>query len=522
MSAWVDLVKMALLGTEKMPLQLEKLPAPVSACLVAYQDKNAEDQFYRAAILCWAYEKAGKLPVQAQAPALEPAPEENATLFSLPASAILRKILSEKQPRPELLLYFLETMQAKKWVVPPEWLPELLQAGLQSSLKTLQKPIAAVAGARGKWLAGINPDWAYVLQANTPINWEEAGNAARRQQVETLRKQDPVAAFERIRASWEEETNSREKKEWLKIMFIQPQAAEIPFVEQVYHSITPAQQASKVVLSEMKTMAAAWLMGQPEAPLSLGIIAQLDRYIKKHKGFLGLNEAMTLSIPNTEDAFWNTNWMAGALGFEKTSAINGISEPMFWLCELARSLHPMVWETLFSSHNWTYILNSLSETAIQSKKKAPLLAYLSQSIARNRYLPAIESWLKGEHPIDASNYFMLHALPTETLEKYTLKMTQKGIPDFWYEILKRKNWTWSRNLSKHIFDVLTYSKSDGYHYQDLIKLQEFAFHFDPAIVSIMYDFVQTSDQDWHRQMLRSQLVSPWIRMIEMRKEIDRL
>ena len=60
--AWTELVKMALLGTEKLPLQTSVLPKKIQETLDTSPEKGLEAAFLKAAALTWLYEKAGQKP----------------------------------------------------------------------------------------------------------------------------------------------------------------------------------------------------------------------------------------------------------------------------------------------------------------------------------------------------------------------------------------------------------------------------------------------------------------------------
>ena len=66
--AWNELVKMALLGTEKLPLQTAVLPHKIREILEKSPENDREAAFLKASALTWLYEKAGQKPDQTPLP----------------------------------------------------------------------------------------------------------------------------------------------------------------------------------------------------------------------------------------------------------------------------------------------------------------------------------------------------------------------------------------------------------------------------------------------------------------------
>ena len=76
MNTWQQLIKIALLGTDKMPLPESVLPGAVRQRLSSADPSDREAWFFKAAALTYVYEKAGTLPVKTPVPDLPLAPGE--------------------------------------------------------------------------------------------------------------------------------------------------------------------------------------------------------------------------------------------------------------------------------------------------------------------------------------------------------------------------------------------------------------------------------------------------------------
>ena len=92
--AWNELVKMALLGTEKLPLQTAVLPTKIREIVEKSPENDRETAFLKAAALTWLYEKAGQKPDHTPLPDI--AREFNGTSIRLmPASSSSMSIIRE-------------------------------------------------------------------------------------------------------------------------------------------------------------------------------------------------------------------------------------------------------------------------------------------------------------------------------------------------------------------------------------------------------------------------------------------
>ncbi|MFC4585541.1 DUF5691 domain-containing protein [Sphaerisporangium corydalis] len=73
------------------------------------------------------------------------------------------RILDGEQPR--LLPEWLEAAASWGYRLPPKLVPRVLDHGARD--RSLRSPIGVLAGARGRWLARLNPTWTYLLEEAT-------------------------------------------------------------------------------------------------------------------------------------------------------------------------------------------------------------------------------------------------------------------------------------------------------------------------------------------------------------------
>lgn len=518
MHTWPELVKIALLGTEKMPLPESVLPEAVRRRMTAADPGDREAWFYKAAALTYVYEKAGAMPEKTPLPELPLAPGETCPVCPLPAQRFLAHELNEKNKRADVLAFYFETLAARGWVLAPEQLVPVLNLCLQPPFKSLQEPVAAVAGERGRWMLQFNPAWQFLTPPDPDALWTEGSNSERRQYLQDLRQRDPGLAFELIRQSWAEETNSRERKELLKILQINPQAGESAFVEAVLEELSNQKDKSKAIVGEIRQLATDLLLMDPESRLAGEIATQLQPYFTLQKSMLGMQRKTVLQIPDKPDAFLTPAVVCERLGMESGSPTSGVPDTAYWFSELLRRLHPAVWEQ--ATHMpWPDIIKAFATAEEKYKKnKWPLLEHLAQALARSLYKPAIRAFLDDYTP-DASNYFMLNALSDAELETYVLENTAKKLPDFLWDALRRKGWVWSLPLSRHVLKTLSQSHPGGYHHQDFAKMLTLGMHFHLGILPEVQQLAVREIKDWQQQTFRNQFLVPLNHILESRKTI---
>jgi hypothetical protein len=181
---WDELLAAALIGTER-----RRIPDP--------GDDPAGTLLDRAAVLT-AARRAGRLPDKA-----DPPPPSEPDPRPLPGPAAVRRfasLLGEREPT--LAAEWLTAAAADGLRVPDHLLPALLDKARNEP--SVRKLIAAHAGPRARWLAGLNPDWAFPELAtpddDTP--WRLGTSAERRGYLAAVRARDPGTARELVIAAW--------------------------------------------------------------------------------------------------------------------------------------------------------------------------------------------------------------------------------------------------------------------------------------------------------------------------------
>jgi len=198
MSGWQDLVTASLLGTERAAVPAVPLPS-TDPGIPADPAAFLLDQ----AALLTAARRGGRR--QERAEPLAAAEPDTVPAVGRAARRRLARMLGGEHP--DLLAEWLAAVAGRGRRVPAQSLPALLHQGRRGSPagSELRRLVAAAGGTRARWLAGLNPEWAFVL-SYAPAGeeaWRLGDAAQRRGYLSALRARDPGAARELVAENWD-------------------------------------------------------------------------------------------------------------------------------------------------------------------------------------------------------------------------------------------------------------------------------------------------------------------------------
>lgn len=206
MSYWDTLLQAALVGSSR-PWQLPPAAVndPVGKMLHAAYALAASDapgQLLRLAGALAVCRRAGWQAPLATAAAPDAAGTENRTVANGRWSQLLAQVLPQGPLR--LQMQVLHALDRQNLCLPSALLPQVLQLGRRSV--EARASILPVIGARGRWLAGHNPDWAYAQglqeQQDVQVQWELGSLEQRCAVLRAQRASDPGAARARLASDW--------------------------------------------------------------------------------------------------------------------------------------------------------------------------------------------------------------------------------------------------------------------------------------------------------------------------------
>lgn len=516
--AWTELVKMALLGTEKLPLQTSVLPKKIQDILDTSPENDREAAFLKAAALTWLYEKAGQKPYRTPLPDIAVAPEENAPIAPPQYIALLRRILSEEKLPIHLILSLLcQKMATKNILIPSDLLVSILTVAEKTDLKKKPNLLQRVIGERGKWLAQFNKKWAFLTPKPVEMLWNEGSNAERRDVLEALRQTDPSQAFAYMRQVWNE-INATERRGFLKILERYPHddATELAFVEQLFEELSDAQAMKKDINRQMREDVVMILLLNPKSNLYGFVLENVKKYAKIEKKLLGLSSKTKIVLPQGEDDFFNVLNLERLFGVKKTAS-ETVAE--FMMRQFLTMLHPQFWETILTNY-WPEDVKIIADTEGVSKEfKKNALAYLAVAASKSKHKKVALDILKTAEitPVTLSLFGLL---TDEELGKMAFeKLTDQNFADF-VDALRSRNKIWSRSFSQLIIKYL--AQPNDHIRRNAEAAKNACLHFDPSVLNELYDLSRQEFSDYKGQILRGELVFPMIKLLEYRLEMDRL
>ena len=250
-TSWDDLAAVALLGTGRRPVPAAPLPAPLADAAARVgavraasarpgTEPDAAEHLLDVAALGAVLRRAGMRP-RTPRPLPEPAPTDPRRPAGPAAAARLLELLGGTDR--ELLELWLATAQ-ECGVRPPEpLLPALLDHATR--FPTLAPLLVAVAGPRGRWLAGHRRDWAATVATALPSptrataeaagqgppSWDLGPPAERVAWLTDRRSDDAGAARRVLESGWPREEPAQ-RAALLAVLAVGLDPADEPFLEQ--------------------------------------------------------------------------------------------------------------------------------------------------------------------------------------------------------------------------------------------------------------------------------------------------
>lgn len=191
----------AVLGTQRAGhVDLSSMPACVCAIGDASQGSAA---LLATASALRQYTRAGAVAEQSSAQVLDASEPDR----QIDETGLLDVVLAEQSA---LLSEACALMASLGLVASPALLPKLLAHGRRH--RDDRPSLGPVLGARGRWLASLNPEWSYALDGATsrvaplpPDVWEYGDRGERLAYLTCLREQDAAAGRELLENAWDSE-----------------------------------------------------------------------------------------------------------------------------------------------------------------------------------------------------------------------------------------------------------------------------------------------------------------------------
>jgi hypothetical protein len=226
-----DLVTVATVGLAHRSLHVTELAGPAAEHAGLLDGDDPAAAVLDAAALMSAARRAGALAttgITGPAPAaVDAAPELTAR-----ASAAAEQV---RGTDPILLADLLTAAGHNGYRASAPLLPALLDAAAKD--RALRPAVAAVLGARGRWLAAHRADWRRVTDTaaatvlDDPSVWQTGSRGERRSYLAMLRDRDQAEARDLLAAGWSQET-SNDRADLLAVLARGLSPADEEFLEQ--------------------------------------------------------------------------------------------------------------------------------------------------------------------------------------------------------------------------------------------------------------------------------------------------
>jgi hypothetical protein len=294
--SWETLMAVALLGTDRQKTLPAIAEETIKTLLAQVDSSDAELWLLSAAGTLAAYQQAGQKSEKRMERLPEPAEIEAPTIEEPAFAPFLRMIFTQGfQPA---LPEFLSLLQQSGQYIPPEFLPQLLDWG--HSHPEVRSQLLPVIGARGEWLAHLNPKWRYAQATPQALNpeewkelWETSDRTVRINLLREWRSQNPEAARERLETTWKQDS-AKDRAAFLECFSVGLTLADEAFLERGLGDRSKEVRATAVDL----------LSSLPESQLSQKVAIQVLEYIqlKTVEGILQVE----ITLPQTDDPRWKS------------------------------------------------------------------------------------------------------------------------------------------------------------------------------------------------------------------------
>lgn len=327
--AFETLLQTALVGTGRQEPGVPAIHGAIGDLLqqVAQGADGAPERLLRMAGAVWLCGQAGYVAVPSETTPDQRAPEEARPAHDSALNArVLKPLLIEG---PERLQFEAFTcLDAAGLRLAPALLPAALEAGRRSV--AIRPPLSRVLGARGHWLASLNPAWSYAAGGTAGSSeqeqWDHGNAEQRRTAFGAMRRQDAGEAREKLAAELPQ-LNARERAEFVGLMREGLAPADEAFLDGLL------RDRSK----EVRQAAAALLMRLSGSRHGQAVATALAPLVHAERGIL--SRRLNVEAPAAADPGWKDEGLDAARPQHES-----LGERAWWLYQLVRNA-PVGWWT---------------------------------------------------------------------------------------------------------------------------------------------------------------------------------
>jgi hypothetical protein len=324
------LTRAAVAGTSR-----EKPPAsglPTDGLFESAAGKSPQRELLLRAGTRAVYRAAGRL-AESGIEGPQPAPDETISACSAKAAELLGRLLVDQ--RTSILLEALERLRLAGLRLPHALLP-----GAMNVVQELRPAVVAVLGERGRWLARLNPEWAWAVGDEGDLRdvWDEGDLKERTSVLRRVRGRDPA-----LGRAWLSETWRQEKADARSAM-LEAFEENLSPEDEPYLESSLGDRSMKV-----RAVAADLLARLPGSAYALRNAERAEAIIAGYEppstGFLGLRRSgkLMVEIPPAVDEEWKRELPGEA------SPPRKISERAWTVVRTLEVIPPVYWERRFGA-----------------------------------------------------------------------------------------------------------------------------------------------------------------------------
>ena len=496
---WKDIVKLALVGTERG--QLQNSTQQELEILGIDTNTDSAEIILKASALLSKMKRAGYQPIRNTTIVEPPAPPETQDLCNKKSVQHLLLILggSYKDALPE----FLETLGRIGKRLPEEVLPDVLEMGKKKPKQW--NLLRKIIGTRGEWLVRQNPNWQYIILNTEAENWETATKTERLALLRHWRSVEPQQALEMLEATWKYE-NINDKLDFLKILKIKLSISDEAFLE----------KSLDAKRKEERKLAAKLLSKIPESQLIQRMYQRIAPLLTIQKKQLHIQLPNEINEEAQRDGIdIRTQWIRGGVKASRLGQMLAVIPPQMLETHFGRAPKKIL--ELYWKSDWRELLfqSILESTAIHNNQ------FWTDAI--------FTFWHEKAQKEDLSNFINLTPLLENISENLFNKIGMMGLANTRtlldeshpvIQLLKLSPHKWEPQLTKvFILGLQSWMSNataywSGWHYKAILK--KAAYNSDPKLVSQL-------DLNWPRNQriwgFWEKEVEEFLSVLHFRKEM---
>ncbi len=459
MTLWQDILKSAIIGTERDALSLPVRNDTLGNLLINFDVKEREAYLLNAAATVKLYERAGQLPAK-ELKSLPIICEAEALLPCSQNSKHHLSLMSENYEYSAFQNEWFTALFTAGKRVPEELIPDLLNRGKADPY--LQKSIVNAIGKRGHWLAKQNPDWDYVTSELAESDWEIGTQKSRLALLEKLRSTDPARAREIVASTWDQET-PEDREAFISTFKIGLSIADESFLEAALDDRR----------KDVRKKAADLLAHLPEPAFVQRMIDRVKPLFAFNHKMLGKNK-IEVTLPDACDKAMKRD------GIEPKPLYSNVGEKTWWVQQMLSLIPPATW---IAESGWT--INQLIQAALNSEWKKILIESWTSANRLSRDINWAEALYAAQIEEDGA-LLMLRIFPPERQEELIAQFLQQD-PSLLSNFQKNKKYVmaywanWSATFTKQFIESICFhAQTDAFKTEFWWKryLINTSIHFD--------------------------------------------